>query len=76
MTIPSRAALAAALFLLAKGAAAVTLVQAGALLDRPGQAARGASTVVVDAGKIVAVLDGFVGIEKYPAATVIDLRHG
>ncbi len=75
MSFARRAALASALLLLAQGATAVTLVQAGSLLDRPGQAPRGASTIVVDAGKIVAVLDGFVGAEKYPDATVIDLRQ-
>ena len=55
--------------------AAVTLVQAGSLLDRPGQAPRGKATVVVDGGKISAVLDGFVGADKYPGATIIDLRN-
>ena len=64
--------------LLALGAAAqaeVTLVQAGKLLDQPGKAPRGASTVVVDGGKVQAVLDGFVGAERYPGARVIDLRQ-
>ncbi len=59
----------------AHNASATTLIQAGSLLDRPGQAPRGASTVVVDEGKITAVLDGFIGIDKYPGATVIDLRQ-
>lgn len=54
--------------------AGVTLVQAGSLLDRPGQAPRGNATVVVDGGKISAVLEGFVGADKYPGATIIDLR--
>jgi imidazolonepropionase-like amidohydrolase len=40
----------------------------------PGKAPRGATTLVVEGGKISAVLDGFVGTEKYPAARVIDLR--
>ena len=53
---------------------AVTLVQAGRLLDRPGQAPRGASTVVIRDGKVEAVLDGYVGTDAYPAAAVIDLR--
>jgi imidazolonepropionase-like amidohydrolase len=75
MMLTSRTLLAAALLTLAHSASAVTLVQAGALLDRPGQAPRGASTVVVDAGKITAVLDGFVGADRYPGATVIDLRQ-
>ncbi len=54
---------------------AVTLVQAGRLLDRPGQAPRGASTVIIRDGKIEAVQDGFVGAEAFPGATVIDLRQ-
>jgi imidazolonepropionase-like amidohydrolase len=55
--------------------AEVTLIQAGTLLDKPGQAPRGASTLVVDSGKVQAVLDGFVGADKYPGAKVIDLRQ-
>lgn len=55
-------------------AAPITLVQAGHVLDMPGKAPRGATTLVVEGGKISAVLDGFVGTEKYPAARVIDLR--
>ncbi len=50
------------------------LVQAGQLLDQPGQAPRGKSTVVVEGGKIVAVRDGHVGTDAYPGARVIDLR--
>ncbi|MES3022080.1 MAG: amidohydrolase family protein [Pseudomonadota bacterium] len=75
MTFLKHAAVTTALALCAHGAAAVTLVQAGSLLDRPGQAPRGASTIVVDGATISAVLDGFVGVEKYPGATVIDLRQ-
>ena len=67
-------AVAAVFTLFAHTASAVTLVQAGSLLDRPGQAPRGASTLVVDGGKISAVLDGFVGADKYPGAEIIDLR--
>ena len=56
-----------------------TLVQAGALLDRPGQAPRGPSTVLVRDGRVVAVRDGHVGagaFEGAPAdAAVIDLRN-
>jgi hypothetical protein len=48
-------------------AAPITLVQAGHVLDMPGKAPRGATTLVVEGGKISAVLDGFVGTEKYPA---------
>lgn len=69
-----RALFTTMLALLAPAAGAVTLIHAGALLDRPGQAPRGPSTVVVDAGKITAVLDGIIGIDKYPGATVIDLH--
>ncbi|MES2323184.1 MAG: amidohydrolase family protein [Pseudomonadota bacterium] len=68
-------ALAALALLVAHSAWAVTLVQAGALLDKPGQAPRGASTIVVDGGKIMAILDGHVGADKYPGATVVDLRR-
>ena len=52
----------------------IILLQAGRLLDQPGQAPRAASTLVVSSGKIVAVLDGFVGTEKYPGARLVDLR--
>ena len=41
-------------------APAVTYIHAGALLDRPGQAPRGNSTIIVRDGKIVEVRDGFV----------------
>lgn len=50
------------------------LVQAGRLLDRPGQAPRGASTLVIRDGVVVEVRDGFVGVEAMPGARVIDLR--
>jgi len=53
----------------------VVLVQAGRLLDRPGQTPRGNATVVVRNGKVEAVRDGFVGVENYPGAQVIDLRE-
>ena len=59
---------------IAPAAGTVTLVQAGHLLDRPGQAPRGASTVVIRDGKVEAVREGFVGVEAFPGATVIDLR--
>ena len=52
----------------------VTLVQAGRLLDRPGQPPRGASTIIVRNGRIEAIRDGFAAPESYPGATVIDLR--
>lgn len=49
-----------------------TYIQAGALLDKPGQRPRGASTVVVRGGKIAEVRDGFVGGE--PGSRVVDLK--
>lgn len=53
----------------------VTLVHAGRLLDRPGQAPRGPSTVVIRDGRIVEVRDGFVAPSAFPGATVIDQRN-
>ncbi|HEY0661987.1 MAG TPA: amidohydrolase family protein [Lysobacter sp.] len=54
------------------------LVQAGSLLDRPGQAARGNSTLLVRDGRIEAVRDGHLGADAFagvPAdTTVVDLR--
>jgi imidazolonepropionase-like amidohydrolase len=49
-----------------------TLIHAGQLLDRPGRAPRGNSTIVVRGGKIVEVRDGF----SAPAGgeRVVDLR--
>lgn len=70
-----RTILSACMLVAAHSASAVTLIHAGNLLDRPGNAPRGASTIVVDGGKVSAVLDGFVGADKYPGATVIDLRQ-
>ncbi len=52
---------------------AVTYIQAGTLLDRPGQPPRGNTTVIVRDGKIVALRDGFVAPEQ--GATLIDLRN-
>ena len=52
----------------------VTLIQAGRLLDRPGQAPRGPSTVMVRDGRIVEIRDGFVDAAAFPGATVIDQR--
>ena len=51
------------------------LVQAGRLLDRPGQASRGPSTLIIRDGVIVEVREGFVGVETIPGARVIDLRQ-
>jgi imidazolonepropionase-like amidohydrolase len=68
-------ALCAPTFAVAQDAApdAVTLVQAGRLLDRPGQAPRGPSTVVVRDGRVEEVRDGIVGVDVFPGAEVIDL---
>ena len=52
----------------------VVLVQAGRLLDRPGQKPRSSATIVVRNGRIEAVRDGFVGAEAFAGAKVIDLR--
>ena len=52
------------------------LVQAGQLLDRPGQAPRGPSTLVIRDGRVVEVLSGHAGAElaKFAGAEIIDLR--
>ena len=55
-------------------AGAVTLIQAGRLLDHPGRAPRGASTIVVRDGKVVEIRDGFVDASSFPGATVVDQR--
>ncbi|HEX8484463.1 amidohydrolase family protein [Sphingomonas sp.] len=75
-----RSALAALLLTAALPAAAqtapavvkVTYIHAGALLDRPGQPPRGASTIVVRDGKIAEVRDGLVAPEA--GAALIDLK--
>ncbi|MGL4542980.1 MAG: amidohydrolase family protein [Polymorphobacter sp.] len=52
--------------------APLTVIHAGRLLDQPGKAARGASTIVVQDGRIVSVTDGFA---PAPAgATLINLQ--
>ena len=51
----------------------VTLVQAGRLLDRPGQAPRGPSTIVIRDGRVVEVRDGIVGADAFPGAEIVDL---
>jgi imidazolonepropionase-like amidohydrolase len=53
----------------------VTLVQAGRLLDRPGHAPRGPSTLVIRDGRVVEVRDGFVDASAFPGATVVDQRQ-
>jgi len=47
---------------------AVVVVHAGRLLDRPGQAPRGASTVLIRNGKVEAIRDGFQDAASYPGA--------
>ncbi|MBI1406663.1 MAG: amidohydrolase family protein [Caulobacter sp.] len=71
----------AAVALLAGSAAArvepkgpVTLIYAGTLLDRPGQAPRKAATLVIRGETIEAVRDGYVDAAAYPGATVLDFR--
>ncbi|WP_029417198.1 amidohydrolase family protein [Brevundimonas bacteroides] len=51
----------------------VTLVHAGRLLDRPGEAPRGPSTVVIRDGRVVEVRDGHAGADAFPGAEIIDL---
>ena len=58
--------------LIAAGAqAAPTYIHAGRLIDVPGKAVRGPSTIVVDNGRILSVSDGLVPAE--PGAAFIDL---
>ena len=51
----------------------VTVIHAGALLDKPGQKARGNATVFVENGKISDVRDGFA--DAPAGARVIDLKN-
>lgn len=53
-------------------ASTVTYIQAGAVLDRPGERPRGATTIIVRDGKIVELRDGFVAPEG--GARLVDLR--
>lgn len=69
MAVPAMAQTAAP-----DGVGPITLIQAGRLLDRPGQAPRGPSTVVVRDGLIVEIRDGFIDASAFPGATVIDQR--
>lgn len=65
-------AVSAALLASTSAIAAPTYIHAGTLIAVPGQAPRGASTVVVDNGVIVSVKDGF---QPAPAgAETIDLK--
>jgi imidazolonepropionase-like amidohydrolase len=54
----------------------VVLVHAGHVLDRPGRAARGPSTLVIRDGRIAAIRSGFVGPTDaaLAGAELIDLR--
>src|SRR3990167_5897033 len=63
------AALATPLF---AQAPARTVIHAGHVLAEPGKPARGASTIVVENGRIVSVADGYQSAE--PGATLIDLK--
>lgn len=47
-------------------------IQAGKVLDRPGQQPRGATTIVVRDGKVAELRDGFVAPEA--GATLVDLK--
>ena len=69
------AALVAAAPLAAQAPAAsgVTIIHAGALLDRPGKAPRGNATIIVQDGRIVSVQDGFAAVPA--GATLVDLKQ-
>jgi len=54
-------------------AKSVTVIQAGQLLDRPGQKPRGNATVFIENGKITEVRDGFA--EAPAGARVVDLKN-
>ena len=58
----------------ARSEANTVVVHAGRVLDRPGQAPRGASTLVIRDGKVEAIRDGFVDAAGYPGARLVDLR--
>ena len=51
----------------------MTVIHAGRLLDRPGAAPRGPSTIIVENGRIVRVEVGFAAAPQ--GARVIDLRN-
>lgn len=65
------AALVASAPAIAQQGGPVTVIQAGRLLDKPGQAPRGASTIVVQDGRIVSILAGKV--DGPAGAKIIDL---
>lgn len=66
------AAMPVAPFAQQQPAAPATYIQAGAVLDRPGERPRGATTIVVRGSKIAELRDGFVAPEA--GARVVDLR--
>ena len=68
----SVAALAASLLGATSAYAAPTYIHAGKLIAVPGLPARGPSTIVVDEGRIVSVLDGHVPAPE--GSPVIDLK--
>ncbi|MDQ3078777.1 MAG: amidohydrolase family protein [Pseudomonadota bacterium] len=73
MRVTNRMAVAAAMVCTASVAsAAPTYIHAGRLIAVPGQAVRGASTIIVDGDRIVAVRDGHVAPPA--GAALIDLR--
>lgn len=49
-----------------------TVIHAGQLMAEPGKAVRGASTIIVDDGRITAIVDGFQ--PAAPGARLIDLK--
>ena len=57
----------------AAAGAAPTYIHAGRLIDVPGRAVRGPSTIVVDHGRIVSVTDGLTRVE--PGVAFIDLSR-
>ncbi|MGS1016260.1 amidohydrolase family protein [Allosphingosinicella humi] len=68
----SAALFAAPLAAPAQAQEGMTVIHAGALLDRPGKAPRGNATIVVKDGRIVSVADGFAAVPA--GATLIDLK--
>lgn len=49
----------------------VTIIQAGHMLDRPGSALKGPSSIVIAEGKIIEVAEGYI---ERPNAKIVDLR--
>jgi imidazolonepropionase-like amidohydrolase len=71
-TMLAALALTASVPALSQTAPSIRYIQAGHLLDRPGQAPRGASTLIVRDGRVAEVRDGFVAPEG--GAELVDLR--